>query len=66
MKAMFENIKNSFYLQLASGIFVVQTFFSFYESIKYESMTYFLNGLVDNLFWFLVLYALGVLMNKKK
>lgn len=66
MKTMFENIKNSFYLQLASGIFVVQTFFSFYESIKYESMTYFLNGLVDNLFWFLVLYALGVLMNKKK
>lgn len=66
MKAMFENIKNSFYLQIASGIFVVQTFFSFYESIKYESMTYFLNGLVDNLFWFLVLYALGVLMNKKK
>ena len=66
MKEIIDNIKKSFYLKVVSAYFIIECIISFYNSIELDSINAFVNGLLNNLMWFLILYALGVLISRKE
>lgn len=66
MKIIFENIRKNYIVKIAFIIFIIQSIFSFYNSIKLDSIDLLISGVVDHFFWFLVLYALGLIALKER
>lgn len=66
MKEMSGNIKKSFFLKLVFIYFIVECFLSFYNSLRLDSIDTLINGVLNNFMWFLILYALGVLISGKE
>lgn len=66
MKTIFENIKKNYILKYAFGIFVIQSLFSFYNSIKLDSIDLLISGIVGNFYNFLILYVLGLILTKER
>ncbi len=65
MKEMLQNLKSSFYLKMVSLLFILKFLFDFYWSIKLDSIDHLLSGLLNNFTYFLILYALGMIMKGK-
>mgnify|MGYP004503070275 FL=1 len=65
MKEMLQNLKSSFYLKMVSLLFILKFLFDFYWSIKLDSIDQLLSGLLNNFTYFLILYALGMIMKGK-
>lgn len=65
MKEMLQNLKSSFYLKMVSLLFIIKFLFDFYWSIKLDSIDQLLSGLLNNFTYFLILYALGMIMKGK-
>lgn len=64
MKIIFENIKKNYFIKIAFIIFIVQCIFSFYNSISLDSIDILFSGIINNFSTFLMLYALGFLVDK--
>lgn len=65
MKEMLQNLKSNFYLKMVSLLFILKFLFDFYWSIKLDSIDQLLSGLLNNFTYFLILYALGMIMKGK-
>lgn len=65
MQEMIDNFKASLFIKLAAGIFVIQTFFDYNTSVDYNNSEILYKGIIDNAYSFLLLYALGVILDKK-
>ncbi len=65
MKEMLQNLKSSFYLKMVSLLFILKFLFDFYWSIKLDSIDQLLSSLLNNITYFLILYALGMIMKGK-
>lgn len=66
LKVIFDNVKNNYLVKYAFIIFVIQCIFSFYNSIRLDSIDLLISGVVENTYKFLILYALGVIIKKEK
>ena len=65
MKILLKNLISSFFLKLVSLLFVLKFLFDFYWSIKLDSIDQLLSGTLNNITYFLILYALGMIMKEK-
>lgn len=65
MKVMLKNLTSSFFLKLVAGLFILKFLFDFYWSIKLDSIDQLLSGTLNNITYFLILYALGMLIKEK-
>ena len=63
---IFENIKTNYLIKIAFIIFIIQRVFDFYSSIKLDNINVLLTGIIDNFYWFLVLYVLCLSIVKEK
>ncbi len=66
MKNMFQNIKSSFFLKISFAYFIIECIIDFYNSISLDNINTFVNGVLNNLLWFLILYALGIIIQGKE
>lgn len=66
MKIIFDNIKKNYLTKIAFVVFCVQCLFSFYNSIELDSIDLLISGVLDNFYWFLVLYALSLVAIKER
>ena len=66
MKIIFDNVKNNYLVKCAFVIFVIQCIFSFYNSIRLDSIDLLISGVVENIYKFLILYALGLIIKKER
>ena len=64
MKTIFENIKTNHLAKIAFIILIIQCVFDFYDSIKLDNVNVLIKGIIDNFYWFLLLYVL--ILNTKK
>ncbi len=65
MKIIFENMKTNYFIKIAFVIFIIECLISFYNSIELDSIDLLFKGIVQNFYWFLILYALGLIIEKK-
>lgn len=65
MKILLKNLISSFFLKLVFLLFVLKFLFDFYWSIKLDSIDQLLSGTLNNITYFLILYALGMIMKEK-
>ena len=66
MKIIFDNVKNNYLVKYAFVIVVIQCIFGFYNSIRLDSIDLLISGIVENTYKFLILYALGLIVNKER
>lgn len=65
MKIMLKNLTSSFFLKLVFGLFILKFLFDFYCSIKLYNIEHLLDGTLNNVTYFLILYALGIIIREK-
>ena len=65
MKIMLKNLTSSFFLKLVFGLFILKFLFDFYCSIKLDNIEHLLDGTLNNVTYFLILYALGIIIREK-
>ncbi len=65
MKVMLKNLTSSLFLKLVAGLFILKFLFDFYWSIKLDSIDQLLSGTLNNITYFFILYALGILIKEK-
>lgn len=63
MKKIFENVKKNYFIQIAFIVFIIECIFSFYNSISLDSIDVLFSGVLSNFSTFLMLYALGFLVD---
>lgn len=63
---MLKNLGSSFFLKSIAILFVVKFLFDFYCSIRIDSIEKLISNTLDNLTYFLILYALGLIIKKER
>lgn len=66
MKEMLKNLTGSFFLKMVLVLFILKFIVYLYWSIEVSSIDQFLNGILNNVTYLLILYALGMIMKEKK
>lgn len=66
MKIMLKNLTSSFFLKLVFGLFILKFLFDFYCCIKLDNIERLLDGTLNNVTYFLILYALGIIIRGKE
>ena len=66
MKKFIKNVKSNRFILAGAIVFLVQFILAFYNSIDLKSFELFVSGTVNSFASFLVIYALGVLIDKKE
>lgn len=66
MKEMLKNLTSSFFLKMVLVLFILKFIVYLYWSIEVSSIDQFLNGILNNVTYLLILYALGMIMKEKK
>ena len=65
MKVILQNLKSSFYMKMVAFLFIIKFLEDFYWSIKLDSIDRLFSGLLENFTYFLILYALGMMIKEK-
>ncbi len=65
MKSMFKNLVSSPFLIIVLILFILKFLFDFYLSIELDSIDQLLSGTFNNITYFLILYALGLIIKEK-
>ena len=65
MKSMFKNLVSSPFLIMVLILFILKFLFDFYLSIELDSIDQLLSGTFNNITYFLILYALGLIIKEK-
>ena len=65
MKEIIKNLASCCFLKLVAVLFILKFLFDFYWSIKLDSIDQLLNGTLNNITYFLILYALGMIIKEK-
>ena len=65
MKSMFKNLVSSPFLIIVLIFFILKFLFDFYLSIELDSIDQLLSGTFNNITYFLILYALGLIIKEK-
>lgn len=65
MKIMIKNLTSSFFLKLVFSLFILKFLFDFYSSIKLDNIEHLIDGTLNNVTYFLILYALGIIIREK-
>lgn len=65
MKSMFKNLVSSPFLIIVLILFILKFLFDFYLSIELDSIDQLLSGTFNNITYFLILYALGLVIKEK-
>lgn len=65
MKAIFKNLVSSPFLRIVLVLFILKFLFDFYWSIELDSVDKLLSGTLNNVTYFLILYALGLTIKEK-
>ena len=65
MKSMFKNLVSSPFLIIVLILFILKFLFDFYLSIELDSIDRLLSGTFNNITYFLILYALGLIIKEK-
>lgn len=66
MKEMLKNLTSSFFLKMVLVLFILKFIVYLYWSIEVSSIDQFLNGILNNVTYLLILYALGMIMKERK
>lgn len=62
---MFKNLVSSPFLIIVLILFILKFLFDFYLSIELDSIDQLLSGTFNNITYFLILYALGLIIKEK-
>ena len=65
MKSMFKNLVSSPFLIIVLILFILKFLFDFYLSIELDSIDQLLSVTFNNITYFLILYALGLIIKEK-
>lgn len=65
MKVILQNLKSSFYMKMVAFLFIIKFLEDFYWSVKLDSIDRLFSGLLENFTYFLILYALGMMIKEK-
>ncbi len=65
MKVILQNLKSSFYMKMVAFLFIIKFLEDFYWSVKLDSIDRLFSGFLENFTYFLILYALGMMIKEK-
>ncbi len=65
MKVILQNLKSSFYMKMVAFLFIIKFLEDFYWSVKLDSIDRLFSSLLENFTYFLILYALGMMIKEK-